>query len=137
LKEAAGRAALGPQFIGLVPITTEKLGPNFQFIQGHRCTINGRDYVHLIATGQHGAILSLVITEKKKDEAFTSAGARAASEISGVPIYTDNQEQLELAGFETGRFLVFVVSNLDRSMNLGVASSLAPSVYQFLRRIEG
>jgi hypothetical protein len=137
MKEATGRAALGPQFIGLVPITTQKLGPNFQFIQGHRCTINGRDYVHLIATGQNGAILSLVITERKKDEAFTSAGARASSNTSGLPIYRDSQEQLEIAGFETGRFLVFVVSNLDRSINLSVASNLAPSVYQFLRRIEG
>jgi hypothetical protein len=136
MKEATGRAALGPQFIDLVPITTEKLGPDFQFIQGHRCTINGRDYIHLITTGQNGAILSLVITEKKQDEAFTTVGARAASEISGVPIYRDNQEQLEIAGFETGRFLVFVVSNLNASMNLSVASNLAPSVYQFLRRIE-
>ena len=137
MKEATGRAALGPQFIGLVPLMTEKLGPHFQFIQGHRCTINGRDYVHLIATGENNAILSLVITEKKKDETFTRAGTRAAVEISGLSIYRDNQEQLEIAGFEANRLLAFVVSNLDRDTNMKVASDLAPSVYQFLRRIEG
>lgn len=137
MKEATGRRALGPQFIGLVPLMTEKLGPHFQFIQGHRCTINGRDYVHLIATGENNAILSLVITEKKKDETFTRAGTGAAVEASELSIYRDNQEQLEIAGFETNRLLAFVVSNLDRDTNMKVASDLAPSVYQFLRRIEG
>ena len=137
MKEATGRAALGPEFIGLVPLTTEKLGPDFQFIQGHRCTINGRDYVHLIATGPKGTILSLVITEKNKEEAFARVGARAVLDASGVPVYRDNQEQLEIAGFETNRFLVFVVSNLARDANLNVASNLAPSVYEFLHRIEG
>jgi hypothetical protein len=44
---------------------------------------------------------------------------------------------LEIDGFETNRFLAFVVSNLDRDSNVQVASNLAPSVYQFLRHVEG
>jgi hypothetical protein len=135
MKEATGTEALGPEFINLVPVVTEKLGPHFEFIQGHRCTINGRNYVHLIATGENRVILSLVITEKQ-GEAFTRAQVAAAVKAGGVPVYRDNQEQLEIAGFETDRFLAFVVSNLDGDANLTVASSLAPSVYQFLRRIE-
>jgi hypothetical protein len=137
MKEATGRTALGPQFIGLVPLMTEKLGPRFQLIQGHRCWINGRDYVHLIATGENNSILSLVITEKTKSETFARAGTRAAVEASGVSIYQDNQEHLEIGGFETNRFLAFVVSNLDRESNMKAASNVAPSVYQFLRVVEG
>jgi hypothetical protein len=137
MKDDIGRTALGPQFIGLVPLMTEKLGPHFKFIQGHRCTINGRDYVHLIATGDNNAILSLIITEKKKDETFTRAGIPTVADASAVSIYRDNQEQLEIAGFETNHFLAFVVSNIDRDGNQRIASNLAPSVYQFLRHIEG
>ena len=134
MKEATGATALGPEFIDLAPIAKEKLGANFQLMQGHRCTINGREYVHLIATGENGAILSLVITEKK-GEAFTRPEVAATVEASGVPLYRDKQDQLEIAGFETSRFLAFVVSNMDRDANLKVASNLAPSVYEFLQRL--
>jgi hypothetical protein len=137
MKQATGQTALGTQFIGLVPLMTEKLGPHFQLIQGHRCRINGRDYVHLIATGENNTILSLVITEKTKGETFARPGIRAAVNASGIPIYHDNQEHLEIDGFETNRFLAFVVSNLDRESNMQAASNLAPSVYQFLRHVEG
>jgi anti-sigma factor RsiW len=133
MKEATGSSALGPEFIDLVPTVKETLGPAFHLVQGHRCTINGRDYVHLIATGENGAILSLVITEKKGD-AFNSARA-ATAQASTVPLYRDNQEHLEIAGFETNHFLAFVVSNLDRDANQKVASALAPPVYQFLQRL--
>ena len=135
MKEAAGASALGPEFIDLVPVVKAKLGPDFQIVQGHRCAINQRNYVHLIVTGQNGAILSLVITEKR-GETFTRAQAAATLEASGVPVYRDNLDQLEIAGFESNRFLAFVVSNLDRDANLKVASTLAPSVYQYLRRLE-
>ncbi len=133
MKEATGSDALGPEFIDLVPLAKEKLGSDFQLVQGHRCTLNGRDYVHLIATGRNGAILSLIIT-RKNDEAFPRARLAAAIQASGVSIYHDNQANLEIAGFETNHFLAFVASNLDREGNLKVASTLAPSIYQFLQR---
>jgi hypothetical protein len=91
----------------------------------------------LIATGENNTILSLVITEKTKGETFARPGNRAAEEASGIPIYQDNQEHLEIDGFETNRFLAFVVSNLDRDSNMTAAANLAPSVYQFLRQVEG
>jgi hypothetical protein len=91
----------------------------------------------LIATGENNSILSLVITEKMKGETFARPGIRSAGEASGVSIYQDNQEHLEIDGFETNRFLAFVVSNLDRETNMKAASNLAPSVYQFLRHVEG
>jgi anti-sigma factor (TIGR02949 family) len=136
MREATDRSALGPEFIGLVPMVQQKLGPNFQMIQGHRCVTNHREYVHLILTGNNGAILSLVITEKN-GEAFNHADIAATMQASGVPLYRANEGQLEIAGFETNRYLVYVVSNLDRGGNLKVASSLALPVYEYLHRLEG
>lgn len=134
MKEATGITALGPEFINIVPLVEQKLGPDFQFIQAHRCTIEGRDYVHLIATGENGIILSLVIT-RKNGESIGGANTTASAAASGVAIYRDNQEQLEIAAFETDRFLAFVVSNLASTDNLKVTSDLAPAVSEFLSRV--
>jgi RNA polymerase sigma-70 factor, ECF subfamily len=135
MRHAEGNDALGPEFIGLVPLVTEKLGPNFDMVQGHRCVANGRRYVHLILTGNKGTILSLVITQKN-GETFGRAEIAAALHASGIAVYSANEGQLEVAGFETNRYLVFVVSDLDHDGNLKVAADLVPPVYEFLRRLE-
>jgi hypothetical protein len=43
---------------------------------------------------------------------------------------------LEIAGFETNRFLLFVISDLDHDGNVKVASDLVPPIYEFLLRLE-
>jgi len=136
MRQDTGKGALGPEFIGLVPLVKEKLGPDFQVVQGHRCRENHRDYVHLILTGQNGSILSLVITEKK-GESFSRADLVAATQASGIPVYGYSEDRLEIAGFETSQFLAYVVSNLDWAGNLKVASTIAPSVSDYLRRLKG
>ena len=135
MKEETGRSALGTEFIGLIPLLQEKLGSNFQIVQGHRCVTNHRRYVHVILTGGKGTILSLVITEKN-GEAFNRADIAATMVASGVPLYRAYEGQLQIAGFETDRYLAYVVSNLDRDGSLKVASDLASPVYEFLHRLE-
>jgi anti-sigma factor (TIGR02949 family) len=135
MKEETSRSAMGPEFIGLIPLLKERLGSNFQIVQGHRCVTNHRRYIHVILTGGKGTILSLVITEKN-GEAFNRAGIAATLVASGVPLYRAYEGQLEIAGFETNRYLAYVVSNLDREGSLKVASDLVPPVYEFLRRLE-
>jgi Putative zinc-finger len=134
MKQETGREALGPEFIDLVPLVTEKVGPNLHVVQGHRCVANHRQYVHIILTGDKGVILSLVIT-KKSGEALDHANIVATLQASGVPVYSANQGQLEIAAFETSRYLAYVVSNLDRDNNLKVASKLAVPVHQYLSRL--
>jgi hypothetical protein len=135
MKASTGPQALGPEFIDLVPAVEAKLGAEYKMIQGHRCVANHRQYVHLILTGNNGAILSLVITQKN-NESFTQADAIAVMKASGIPIYRDRQGILEIAGFESDKYLAYVVSNLDRNANLDVASLVAPVVYNHLHRLE-
>jgi hypothetical protein len=113
----------------------ERLGSNLQIVQGHRCFVNGRPYVHLILTGASGEILSLVITEKT-GEGFSRADIAPAVDASGVTLYKTAQGQFQIAGFETNRYLAYVISNLDQNRNLSVASNLASPVSNFLRRLE-
>ena len=135
MKADTGRSALGPDFIDLVPAVQAELGADYKIVEGHRCTANHRQYIHLILTGNKDTILSLVITEKR-NESFTQAGAPAVMNASGIPIYRDRQGILEIAGFESGKYLAYVVSNLDRDSNLNVASAMAPIVYSHLHRVE-
>jgi hypothetical protein len=91
--------------------------------------------LHVILTGGKGTILLLVITGKN-GEAFNRADIAATMMSSGVPLYRANESQLEIAGFETNRYLAYVVSNLDRDGSLKVASDLASPVYKFLYWLE-
>jgi len=134
MKQESGHAALGPEFIGLVPLVSEKVGPDLHVVQGHRCVTNGREYVHIILTGGKGTIVSLVITEKN-GETFSRTDIAATLQESGVPVYGATEGRLEIAAFETNRYLAYVVSNLDRQGNLEVASSLAHPVYEYLLRL--
>jgi len=135
MKEDTTRQALGPQFIELVPAVEAKLGSAYTLVQGHRCVANHRQYIHLILTRNTGTILSLVITEKN-NESFNQADAVAVMKASGIPIYSDSQGPTQIAGFETDKYLAYVVSNLDRNANLNVASLMAPVVYNHLHRLE-
>ena len=55
---------------------------------------------------------------------------------SGIPIYRDRQGRVEIAGFESPKYMAYVVSSLDEDSNLNVASALAPIVYGHWHRLE-
>ena len=135
IKANAQHSALGSEFVDLVPAVQAKLGPDYKVVDGHRCTANNRQYIHIILTGNEQRILSLVITEKK-NESFTQADAVAVMKASGISIYQDRQGKYEIAGFESGKYMAYVVSDLDRDSNLNVASALAPIIYDHLHRLE-
>lgn len=133
MKTATGRSALGEDFIGLIPVLQEKIGADFDIVQGHRCTAEGRRYVHFILTGKDGAIASVIVSEKS-GESFN--GARADTVLaSGVALYRHSQEGLDVAAFETDRYLAYFVSNLDEAANMKAAESLAPAMSDYLQRI--
>jgi len=133
MEHATGRSALGEDFIGLIPVIQEKVGPDFNIIQGHRCTADGRRYIHVILTGKDGAIASVVISEKN-GESLSSLHADAVLD-TGLPLYRHGAEGLDVAAFETDRYLAYFVSNLDQAANMNVAENLAPAVVGYLQRI--
>lgn len=51
---------------------------------------------------------------------------------SGIPVYQSAAQKYEVAGFDAGQYLVFVVSDLRGTTNLQIAANLAPGVYGFL-----
>jgi anti-sigma factor (TIGR02949 family) len=133
MRKATGRTALGEDFIGLLPLLQEKIEADFDIVQGHRCTAEGRRYVHFILTGKDGAIASVIVSEKN-GESFS--GARADTVLaSGLALYRHGKDGLDIAAFETDRYLAYFVSNLDEGANMKAAETLAPAMSDYLQRI--
>ena len=124
---------LGPEYAGLVALVKERMPRGYTVVVGHRCHYQGREFVHLIMRNQ-GDVVSLVITHKN-GESFP-AGATEVLEASGVPIHEMSWHYIQVAGMETRDYLAFVISNKTIEGNEQLASSLAPAVSDFLRKLE-
>jgi anti-sigma factor (TIGR02949 family) len=115
---------LGPEFAGLEPLVKSRLPAGFGIIQAHRCQAGGREYVHLIVTGG-SRILSLAITRKRPGESLSGG------------IHQTGVDRFQVVGFESGNYLVYIISDLDAQRNLQLAASLAPMVRQYLTAHQG
>jgi anti-sigma factor (TIGR02949 family) len=123
---------LGADFIGLVAAVREQAPESYRVAVGHRCKFNGREFVHLILKNQR-ATVSLILT-RKAGESFTRDDVATVLESVGAPVYGAHRQGFEVAGFEAGDYLAFVVSDLGGDDNLQIASTLAPAVRDFLGR---
>jgi len=115
-------AELGPEFAGLVPLVQAKLPGDFRVIQGHHCSVGGRQYTHLIISGGAGGgkLVSLVLTRKLSGE-WLSGG-----------IYQAGVDRFQVVGFESHDYLAYVVSDLDAQQTLQLAANMAPTLREYL-----
>ncbi len=120
---------LGPAFEGLLPVVRSAVPEGYRVIMAHECGYDGRKYIHLTME-RDGSLLSLVIARKQDGESME--GLKAAGQSSSVTIYQAGAGRYQVAGFDAGKFLAYVVSDLKSDANLQIATSLAPGVHEFL-----
>ena len=125
---------LGPDYMGLIELANEKMPQDYAVVVGHRCHYQGREFIHLIMRNQKD-VVSLVIT-RKKGEAFQADSVAAITEAARGRTYHATWANQHVAGLETRDHLVFVVSIETNDANLQIATSLAPSVRDFVARLE-
>jgi hypothetical protein len=125
---------LGPEYSGLIEVVKEKMPQPYIIAVGHRCSYQGREFIHLVLRSQ-AEVVSLVIT-RKNGEAFPADGSAAVLRASGVPIYEKSWHNIQVAGLETRDHLAYVISNKSPEGNELLAVSLAPAVDDFLKKIE-
>jgi hypothetical protein len=125
------REKLGARYALLVQVVQQRL-PGFELLEGHICSIPGSDrkYVHFITRG-HGTILSVILTERNgaglpRDKLLLSADS------GGLGIYREHLSGMEIAGFESGQYFAFVVSDLNQNELLHLARGLAPALNETL-----
>jgi putative zinc finger protein len=125
-------AELGPSYKGLLPVVRAAVPDGYRVIMAHQCSYAGRKFIHLTFE-KRGELLSLVVARRRDGE---SLGALSpALEASGVPIYQSAAQRYQVAGFDAGNFLAYVVSDLKSKSNLQIAADLAPGVREFLMQI--
>jgi hypothetical protein len=126
--------ALGDKYAGLVAVVQTKTPPGYSLNVGHRCSINGRTYVHFILR-KGDSVVSIVLTERADTESFaqTTEGAKRPDQT----IYSSHLGQYEVASFQTPRYLAFVISDAGDPSTIGLASELSASIGAFLAGIGG
>lgn len=125
---------MGPDYAGVVDLVKKKVPSAYQIVVGHRCHVEGREFVHVILRNET-AIVSVIVT-RKSGESFPRDALAPVLEESGIPVYGSRLGEFEVAGFETREHLVFVASALGERDNLQIASNLAPVMRDFLARLE-
>jgi anti-sigma factor (TIGR02949 family) len=128
------KTKLGPAYQGLLPVVKAAVPEGYRVIMAHQCSYDGRKFVHL--TLQNGGdLISLVVARKNPGESLGNLAM--AQSAAGIPIYQSAAERYEVAAFEAGQFLAFVVSEKSGRANLRMATNLAPGVHDLLAKIAG
>jgi anti-sigma factor (TIGR02949 family) len=126
------RQKLGAQHAALLQVVQDRL-PRFEVLEGHICTIPGsnRKYVHFITRGQ-GTILSVILTERNGVN-LPKGKLLKSTDSTGIGLYQGHLSGMEIAGFESTQYFVFVVSDLSQNQVLQLAKGLAPALDDTLR----
>jgi anti-sigma factor (TIGR02949 family) len=124
-------ADLGPAYQGLLPVVRGAVPDGYRVVMAHQCTYAGRKFIHFTFE-KGGDLISLVISRRNAGESME--GLAPAGEPSGMPIYQSAAGRYQVAGFEAGGYLAYVVSDLKGHANLQVAAELGPNVREFLMK---
>lgn len=122
-------ADLGPAYQGLLPVVRAAVPEGYQVVLAHRCSFAGRKFIHLTFK-KNDDLLSLVVARRESGESMERLAP--TTEASGTPIYQAAAGRYQVAGFEAGDFLAYVVSDLKGKANLRIAANIAPGVRDFL-----
>jgi len=120
---------LGPEYQGLLPLVEPAVPAGYRVVIAHQCSFGGRHFVHLTMR-KGNDVISLVVARKENGE--TLAGLSPARDAHGVPVYRTSVDNYQIAGFESERYLAFVVSSQSSRQNLEIAAALAPNVRRLL-----
>ena len=133
-RSEGGVDKLPMEFKELIPIVHQHVPADLPLVLAHECRYHGRNFVHL--TFQNGrTLLSLVIAKKQDGESLDGANLLPALSQSGIPMYTAGARGFQVAAFESRGFLVYTVSDLSQTDNLGVLAALAPPLQNFLNQM--
>ncbi len=118
------KAEVGPAYAGLIPAVVAHVPANYQVLDAHKCHFQGREFIHLVmANGER--YLSVVVARQQAGETFAAQNLVPALAQSGIRFYQQGTGRFEVAGFESGQHLVYVVSDLPGEQNRQLMMAMA------------
>ncbi len=118
------KAEVGPAYARLIPAVAAHVPANYQVLDAHKCHFQGREFIHLVmANGER--YLSVVVARQQAGETFAAHNLVPALARSGIRFYQQGSGRFEVAGFESGQHLVYVVSDLPGEQNRQLMMAMA------------
>ena len=111
-------AKLGTEYRPLIPVVRQHLPDDTRLMISRIFGYHGRKFTHLSLKSE-SQLVSLVIARKNDGESFETEGLLPALTQSGIPFYRTGVQRFEIASFETGGHLVYVVSNMGQRRTWG------------------
>jgi anti-sigma factor RsiW len=100
----------------------ERFAPaGYQLKRALHCYLLNQRYVHIVYEGG-GREVSLFV--RRKDAGLPGA---ALEVVNGCPLHAASVKEFEVAGFQSGRYTVLIVSDLPRAESLQLAKAAAAS----------
>jgi len=125
-----------PQYRGLIPIVQAHAPGGYRLMMAHECRYHSRQFIHLsLMSGSKQ--LSLVISKKGAGESFRTAELLPVLSESGIPLYASGVQRFQMAAFESGGYLIYVVSELSRQQNLELMRAMAPELNALFGKVAG
>ncbi len=122
---------LGPEYKGLLPAMRGAAPEGYRVIMAHHCSYLKRNFVHLTLE-KDGRLMSLVIARKQEGESFTNL---TPDSEHGTPVYQSAAGDYQVAAFDAGNFLAYIISDMKSKSNLQVAVAAAPAIREVLSKI--
>jgi anti-sigma factor (TIGR02949 family) len=98
-------------------------------VLAHRCTYQGREYIHVVARGK-GHLMSLLITRRAAGETL-APDAKAATRLDPDILSAEAQsgpDAFSIDAFQTGEYFVYLVSDSAPAQNRKALEAMTPQV---------
>lgn len=103
----------------------ENLGDEVKFLEAHSCVINGRRFAHIVVKYKERKV-SILIAKREREADIENGDAISCQSI----------ENFRVSCFQTDKFGVFVVSDLEETENLKIARLISESVKKHFEQSE-
>jgi hypothetical protein len=127
---------LGPSFSPLLSVVREHVPEQYALVMAHRCGYKERHFVHFTFRNSD-TLLSVVIARKEDGEDLSPKELGNALSESGIPVYRSHIQRFQIAAFDAGDYLAYVVSDLSGDENSRIAVALSPGVKSILAQQRG
>jgi hypothetical protein len=118
---------LGTQFAAMLQPVLDAAGTDYATVSAHRCNVDDRAYIHIILRQlkQSQTLVSVILTRRGDQEVFPRA-------LSG-PLHEGKRDGYSVAAFQSGAYLVYIVSALPGAQNAALAARVAPVIERYTK----
>lgn len=121
---------LGPQFENLMPVVRAQVPEQYRLEQAHRCTSGKREYVHMIFRDR-SSLISMIATIRRPGESLAEVPP-----ATGKPfLRTASVDEYQIAAFDAGPFMAYIVSDIPQAENIAMASALVQPISAYLNGV--